>query len=171
MKYYVDAPYPKIRVEEPNIEYARMLSNVYAGESSEESCILLYIYEHISLLKQYEEYSEVLKKIAIVEMHHLEMLGELINLLGMKPVYMSYDNMKKGLVPWNAGYLNYLTDISDVIDLDIKSEENAIRSYRYINTIIKDKYVNEVIERIIMDEELHLKIFKEFKEKFKKSIL
>ena len=164
MKYYVDIPYPKIQVERPNIEYAKVLSNIYAGEISEESCISLYIFEHISLFDTYQEYAEVLKKIAIVEMHHLEMLGELIDLLGMKPVFMSYDKLKKELIPWNACYINYDTNIKDIIDLDIQAEENAIACYRHILTIIKDKYITQIIKRIIMDEELHLSIFKSFKE-------
>ena len=165
MKYYVDIPYPKIQIERPNIEYAKLLSNVYAGEISEESCISLYIFEHISLSNIYQEYAEVLKKIAIVEMHHLEMLGELINLLGMEPVFMSYDKLQKTLIPWNACYINYDTNIKDIIDLDIQAEENAIACYQYILTIVKDKYIIQILERIIMDEELHLSIFRSFKEK------
>ena len=165
MKYYVDIPYPKIQVERPNIEYAKILSNIYAGEVSEESCIGLYIFEHISLFNTYLEYAEALKKIAIVEMHHLEILGELIDLLGMKPAFMSYDNLKKECIPWNACYINYNTNIKDIIDLDIQAEENAIACYQDLLTIIKDKYITQILERIIMDEELHLSIFREFKDK------
>lgn len=167
MKYYVDIPYPEIRVEKPNIEYAKVLSNIYAGEISEESCINLYIFEHIALFNTYEEYSEILKRIAIVEMHHLQMLGETIKLLGMKPILMNYNSEKKGFIPWKSNYIDYNTNIEDVIDLDIKSEKKAIEVYKNIFEIVKDKYVRNLITRIIMDEELHLKIFNDFKNKIK----
>lgn len=164
MKYYVDIPYPKIRVERPNVEYAILLSDAYAGRTSEESAIGLYIFEHISLSDTHKEYADILKQIAIVEMHHLDMLGKLIDLLGMKPTFMKYDK-RKGLIPWNSSYIDYNIDINNIVDIDIKSEENAIEIYRHILSIIKDKYIVEIIERIIKDEELHLDIFKEFKKR------
>lgn len=165
MKYSVDVPYPEVKVEKPNIEYAKILSNIYAGEVSEDTSINLYIFQHISLSSKYKEYANILRQIAIVEMHHLDILGKLIMLLGMKPVYMSYNESKKGLVPWNATYVDYSININDIIDADIRAETNAIKFYNYILTIIKDKYIVNIIKRIIMDEEMHLKIFKEYKEK------
>lgn len=158
-------PYPEVKVEEPNLEYAKILSNIYAGEISEETSINLYIFEHMALPDEYKEYANILRSIAIVEMHHLATLGELIKQLGMKPVYMSYNESKNNYIPWNALYINYSVDIKEIIDLDIEAETNAIKYYKYILTIIKDKYITEIIKRIIMDEELHLKIFKEYKEK------
>lgn len=163
MKYYVDLPYPEIQVEKPNIEYAKILSSIYAGQISEESCINLYIYEHIAIFNTYKEYSEILRKIAIVEMHHLQMLGETIKLLGTKPILMSFNKEKKGYIPWKSNYINYNSNINTIIDLDIKAEENAIKCYKYILNLIKDKYIIKLINRIILDEELHLKIFKDFK--------
>ena len=166
MKYYVDIPYPKISVEKQNTEYAKILSDIYAGNISELSNITLYIYEHIVLKNNYKEYSNVLKKIAIVEMHHLDILGELINLLGIKPVFMKYDEIKKGFIPWKASYLNYDIDIKNIIDLDIKSEKESIKHYKDALKLIKDKKIVEIINRLILDEELHLKIFEEYKKKY-----
>ena len=163
MKYYVDLPYPKIQVERPNIKYAKILSDVYAGEISEDTCIHLYIFEHIVLKDTYSEYSKILKEIAIVEMHHLDMLGRLIRLLGLEPLFVSYKIDK--IIPWNSNYIKYNTNIKDMIDIDIKSEENAIKCYQNIISIINDKYVIEIIKRIILDEELHIKIFKDIKSK------
>ena len=163
MKCYVDLPYPEIRVEKPNIEYAKILSNAYAGKISEQTAILLYIFEHMTLNGEFKEYSETLKKIAIVEMHHLEMLGETIRLLGMEPVFMSYDKNKNGLVPWKATYVNYNVNVKDIVNIDINEEERTIEYYNYVLEVVKDKYIRKLIERIIKDEELHLKIFKEFK--------
>lgn len=163
VKCYVDLPYPEIKVEKPNIEYAKILLNSYAGKISEDSAAHLYIFQHIILEDKYKKYSSILKKIGIVEMHHLEMLGETIRKLGIEPVFMSYDKNKSGLVPWRSNYINYSVNIRDIINIDIDAEEKAIEYYKYTIEIIKDKYVRKLIERIIMDEELHLKIFKEIK--------
>ena len=163
MKCYVDLPYPEIKVEKPNIEYAKILSNAYAGKISEQTAILLYIFENMALKDKFKEYSEILKKIAIVEMRHLEMLGETIRLLGMEPVFMSYDKNKSGLIPWKSTYVNYNVDIRDIVNIDINEEEKTIEYYNYVLKVVKDKYIRKLIERIILDEELHLKIFREFK--------
>ena len=163
LKYAVNLPYPEIKVESPNLDYATILSNIYAGQHSELTTILLYIFEHISFFKTNEDYSKTLRGIAIVEMHHLQMLGELISLLGMKPIYMSFDQNKKEIIPWNSSFVNYNTNIKEMIDIDIQTEQNTIQHYKYILTLIKDKYITEIIERIIKDEELHLSIFQELK--------
>lgn len=163
MKCYVDLPYPEIRVEKENIEYAKILLNSYAGKISEDSAAHLYIFQHIVLEDKYKQYSDILKGIGIVEMHHLELLGETIRKLGIEPVFMSYDKNKCALVPWRSNYINYNTNFKNIINIDIDAEEKAIEYYKYSIKIIKDKYIRKLIERIIMDEELHLKIFKEIK--------
>lgn len=167
MKYKVDLPYPEIRVEKPNIDYAKILLNNYSGKVSEETASHLYIYQHFILQNKNKEYSEILEQISIVEMNHLEMLGKTIELLGVKPAFMWYDENKKGLIPWKANYVDYDTDIKDMINIDIKAEEDAITDYKNALKLIKDKYIQELIERIILDEELHLKIFKKMLEKIK----
>lgn len=160
MKFKVDLPYPDPKVEKCNIEYAKILMNSYAGEVSEDSAIHLYIFQHIVLKNKYKEYSLILEKIAIVEMKHLELLGETIRLLGIEPIFMSYDKIKKGLIPWKSSYVNYNTNIKDMIKIDIGKEEEAIKNYKNDMKIIKDRYIRSLLERIIKDEELHLEIFK-----------
>lgn len=166
MKCYVDLPYPEVKVEKSNIEYAKILLDSYAGKISEDSAAHLYIFQHIVLEDKYKEYSDILKKIGIVEMHHLELLGETIRKLGIEPVFMSYDKSKNKLIPWKSNYINYNVNIRDIINIDIDAEKKAIEYYKYTIEIIKDKYIRNLIERIIMDEELHLKIFKELKNNF-----
>ena len=45
MEFKSDLPYPKIRVERQNINYATKLLNDYAGYVSELSAIHLYSYQ------------------------------------------------------------------------------------------------------------------------------
>jgi bacterioferritin len=159
LKYKVDLPYPEVKVEKPNIEYAKILSNDYAGKVSEETAINLYSFQHFALDDEY--YTKILKNISIVEMKHLELLGETIKLLGLEPVFMSYNKEKNGLVPWKSSYIDYKTNLEDVLKIDIEAEEKAIENYRKSISLINDKYIKKLLERIIMDEELHLNIFKD----------
>ena len=48
-----------------------------------------------------------------------------------------------------------------MLKIDIFSEESAIKTYTEHKKIIKDKYIREMLSRIILDEKRHLEIFKE----------
>jgi bacterioferritin len=68
--------------------------------------------------------------------------------------------------PWNPMYVNYATFIREMLIEDIQSEQKAIENYKYHITLIHDKYIRKLIERIILDEEYHLKLFKQQYEKY-----
>ena len=55
----------------------------------------------------------------------------------------------------------YKTSLKDMLKIDIFSEESAIKTYTEHKKIIKDKYIREMLSRIILDEKRHLEIFKE----------
>lgn len=154
----LDIPYPEIKIERQNTKYAQLLMEDYAGVISEMTAINLYTYQNILNKKNYSELSEMLHDISITEMRHLQILGELINLLGLYPTFQSVNN---GLLcSWDSSYINYNTDIKEMLLIDIKSEEEAIAQYRLHQSIIDDKYIKEIIERIILDEQQHIKCFK-----------
>lgn len=159
MKVELDLPYPEIRVEEKNEYYADLLSQNYAGEISETTATFLYTYQHFNTFKDNKEFSNVIEKISIVEMKHLEMLGKLIKLLGKNPVYETCESSRGNCVMWNANNVNYTTDLKQMILIDIKAEKAAIRNYVNHRDIIEDKYIKEILSRIILDEERHLEIF------------
>lgn len=156
MYYKSTLPYPEIKVENENIEYAKLLMYPYAGMISEDTATHLYMYQSFILD---EEISKILENIAIVEMHHLEMLAKTINLLGIKPEYKSNN------IPWTSDYVNYNTNLKDMLKTNIESEKLAIQNYQSLIKVIDDKYIKELLKRIIIDEEIHLKIFNELYEK------
>lgn len=159
MEYKSNKPYPKARVEKPNIEYAKLLLENYAGDISEETAIHLYMYQHMVASDEMEEYAKTMEQIGIVEMRHLNLLGKTIKLLGLKPVYATLynDNFIK---PWNSSNVNYTTDIKEMLEVNIKNETKAIENYEKRIIQIEDKYIRELLSRIIEDEKIHLKIFK-----------
>lgn len=160
MKYKSDKPYPIVNVEGKNLNYAKLLLDDYAGSISEDTAIHLYLFQSL-VLKDNEEFANIMKHIAEVEMHHLYLLGEVICLLGVKPVYGSFskDNCYKA---WNSMNVNYTINLKEILDINIKREQEAIKSYRCHCSIIKDKYIKELLSRIIEDEEIHLNIFRSF---------
>ena len=159
MECRVDKPYPEVRVERKNIEYAKLLLDDYASEVGEDRAIHQYVYQKFDKFKDNPLFSKTLSQIAMVEMRHLELLGETIKLLGVNPEFRFVDRNTNYLVYWNSSFVDYTTDIVEMLRSDIKIEEEAIRKYRYHISLINDKYIKALLYRIIEDEEVHIKCF------------
>lgn len=79
------SPYPEIKVAEPNLYYAELLMDDYAGVVSEFTAISQYLYHYFVLKRRHEDLGEMLENIAITEMRHMEILADTIVLLGGEP--------------------------------------------------------------------------------------
>ncbi len=156
ISYHVDLPYPDIKVEKENPRYANILLHNYSGIVSEFTAVDQYVYHKFKLFKDCPAVSQAIGEIAMVEMHHLEMLGELILLLGEDPRYWIKKKDKRYY--WNGKFVDYGNTLKEYLDYDIQAEVVAIRDY--------NKALNEIL---ILDEELHLKIFKELYAKYVKT--
>lgn len=113
MKCNSSRPYPSIRVNGKNEDYARLLMEDYAGGSSEETAIHLYLYQSLILKDKNEELADILKEISKVEMKHLDILGTLIEKLGVSPAFGAFDG--DFLLPWNSSTVNYTADLKDIL--------------------------------------------------------
>lgn len=141
-----------------NIKYANLLYDNFAGSSGELSAVTQYIYEHIEL-KRYESFSKILLSIAIEEMHHLDLVGDLIKKLGKKPYFID-----KNRVAWNAENIKYhFNNVYDMLRFNIESEKKAILDYKEAIKYTQNKSIKELLERIILDEQTHLEIFNRLK--------
>ena len=165
---HADAPYPPIRVTAPNKYYANILLVNYSGAVGELGAITQYFYHHLSLMEQYADVSSTLECISIAEMHHLEMLGKLIVLLGGDPRYWIIRNNRP--VYWNAKYLAYATELDKALQSDIDDEHKAIEGYRNSIKLIDDPSIQAVLERIILDEQTHIKILNSMLERYGKQL-
>lgn len=165
MNYESKLPCPLIKVEKRNPYYAKLLLEDYAGESSEDTAIHLYVYQSLVTSEKYQEYKNILMPIARVEMNHLRILGELITLLGLKPIYGTIENKDK-VNFWTSSNVGYNIDIKAMLELDIERETNAIKNYKHHQSIINDKYIYKILDKIIADEKVHLDIFKELYQKY-----
>lgn len=155
--------YPEIRVEGINRKYASILLNSYAGEVSEDTAIHLYLYQSLILDEEYNDLKIILKKISEVEMHHLYILGKLVKMLGLKPVYATFD--ANNVNYWSGKNVKYFHDLESILKINIRSEEEAIKQYEKSIYLINDKYVKNILRRIIDDEKIHLNIFRSYYQK------
>ncbi len=167
MKVRLDIPYPEVKVEEKNPYYADLLSEDYAGRSSETTATLLYSYQHFNTFDSNEEFSKIIEEIAIVEMKHLEMLGKTIKLLGKEPIYKTCEASRGDCVMWTASNIDYSTRLKEMLEVDIREESKAIKIYENHKRLIKDKYIKNMLDRIILDEKRHLEIFESLYEGLK----
>lgn len=157
------SPYPEIKVTCPNLFYAQLLLEDYAGVVSEMTAITQYLHHHVTLERVNEEVSELEECISMVEMHHLEMLAETISMLGGNPQYkMVKDNQD---IYWNGSYVYYGQDICDRLSADIEGEKAAIEQYKRHYEQIADPCIRNLIKRIIEDEEYHIRLLSQVLQK------
>ena len=116
-----EVPFPEVKYVVKNLMYANLLYDDLSGELGELSAITQYIYEHIETVS-FPELSGIMLKIAIQEMKHLNLVGELIKRLGKKPYFID----SKG-VNWNSKYVKYNFDnIINTMKYNIETEKVAI---------------------------------------------
>ncbi len=157
MNCQVNKPYPPIQVEKENISYAEILLEDYAGEGGEDTAIHLYVFQSIVNRKV----SKVLEEIAKVEMHHLKILGELIYQLGYPPSYYTVDSCLGTINPWSSRVIHYEENLEEFLQIDIKQEQKTIQRYQKHIEEIQDKYIQDILKRIIEDEKMHVRCFQE----------
>ena len=153
----VDLPYPPIQVAEKNLPYANLLSIDYCGAVSEMSAITQYINNENRLSGEKCKTAVTILGIAMAEMMHLQKLGEMIGLLGGKIDFVARHRNGRSRM-WTPEFLTIPEQEKRMIEADIEAERAAINQYRVHINMIQDEFVNEVLERIILDEEYHIMI-------------
>lgn len=114
-------PFPEVKYVVKNPMYANLLYNDLSGELGELSAVTQYIYEHMDIAN-FPEISDIIVKIAIQEMKHLNLVGELIKRLGKNPYFIDSKGMN-----WNSKYLKYnFDDIVETMRHNIETEKVAI---------------------------------------------
>lgn len=163
MEYKVNKPYPKVEVEAPNETYGLMILDNVGGMNSETSAICQYIYNHAIAGEDFNDLKQTFLNISMVEMHHLDIFMELSLKLEMNPRWWTC--LDDQCCYWSPSYLNYPNQVSEVLQNAIDNEYQAINKYMYQASIIKDPHIVDILKRIIEDEELHIKILKQWEAK------
>lgn len=148
-------PYPKIENIKQDYRFGKMLYDSYAGSYGELTATTQYVYENITN-EENKEVRNVLMRVAMDEMHHLKILGELLVELGFIPYYMGSRNNK-----WCSDRVKYkFSCMEEMMKYNIQTEKMAIKEYERLIQNTEDKCIKDVLSRIIRDEENHIRIFK-----------
>lgn len=147
-------PYPDVNQALPDPETVEVIKGVRTGSGGEFTAIAQYIYQNNRITNN-EAFTNAMLQIALVEMMHLDMLGDAIQALGGKPTF------DDGKYYWQAGEVNYADTLVDMLKADIASEEGAIADYERAITMTQNEEVKALFRRIIEDEKQHLRFFRE----------
>ncbi len=152
-------PWPPVRVERPNPLYAaEMLSNLGACDSK-MSAAALYFYNSTVLSDAEPAFSGIFHRISIVEMHHLEIFARLAHLLGADPRLWSFSSSSPCW--WSPACNRYPTRLPALLQNSLACEQNAVLKYRRQAARICDAYLADLLNRIVLDEQLHMEIFRQ----------
>ncbi|MBE7089334.1 MAG: hypothetical protein E7362_00855 [Clostridiales bacterium] len=158
----VDLPYPSIKNVENNRRISALIYPLYSGGEGELNAILQYVYHGFYFNKESEkEIKDLLESIAIAEMIHLNILGELLMQLGSNPAY--YNTRTADF--YSASSVSYTHTPKRMILDDIAGEIKAVKSYSDVILAVGDSDVSAILTRIKMDEELHILALKNMLEK------
>jgi bacterioferritin len=150
----VKKTYPSGKVNIKNKHVADLLLNAFAdGGNAELTAIAQYINHHLTINNKNVSNLELC--IALVEMKHLEMIGNLIESLGGNPKYFRTNRQY-----WTGGNVDYGKTLCQKLSLDIYAETEAIAAYRELLRQIKIPQVRRVLKRILADEIYHRKLFR-----------
>ena len=155
--YHVDLPYPKLDQLQPDLCAAEIIAPAYASMSSELGAILQYLYHHFQYTERgMEKYATAMEDIAISEMTHFDLLGTALIRLGVDPVFTARPPRRYDY--FNTSRIAYSTYPQKMLLDDIQGERMAIAQYEDMICRLRNEEVAALIQRIAMDERLHVQI-------------
>jgi len=161
-----DLPYPSVNELQKDVKSGQIISFAYASLKSELTAILQYVYHHFHFGDIDKDASETLLGISLAEMKHLDLLGEAMLKLGVNPVYIQCPNSK---LYFNTSTVSQSTTPQKMLMDDIEGELEAISNYKKMLFILENERVSALIQRIVLDEQLHIEKLKELLSKYAES--
>lgn len=158
LRFASDKPYPPLKVTQENCTYAKWILDNVGGSNSEISAVSLYFYNNLMIDESYTQVARIFHKISVVEMHHLNIFGKLALLLGEDPRLWTMNCNRKCY--WTPGYNRYPLEFDSLLNNALTGELATIEKYKEQICRIDDPYITENLKRIILDEELHVDLFK-----------
>jgi len=155
----MDLPYPPVQVRERNKEYAALISVSYCGSISEVSAVMQYINNESRMFNRKCKIGRTILGMAMAEMTHMQILAELIGLLGGTVCYTSmYPGGQQQV--WSPHCLTMPEDIKEMLQADLEREIATIDQYDRQIQRIRDEGVNAVLCRIVQDEQYHIMLLR-----------
>jgi bacterioferritin len=154
-------PYPKPEVAAKNQTYARLMLNNCADRDSEMSSVALYFYDCV-VTKDTPLLSDAFAQITRAEEEHLRLFAELAFLSGADPRLWEVLSLPQGRTMryWSAARLPYALNQKIMLQNAMALERAAVRKYERQLQEIKDEGILTVLRRVLLDEHLHLNLFR-----------
>jgi len=144
-------PYPSLQNHKPDEKHSQIIDQIICTCNKKMTTIATYLHQHWMLYPEYANISRFIFKISKVEMHHLDISGKLIILLGGNPELM----INAHIPGMNKGSCN----IHQILAENIESEMAFAHLYRRLADLTEDQYVSSMLNSFAMDEMLHAKLF------------
>ena len=151
----VNGEYPEIINATNDPRAVMVLKDLLSSKQGELEGVLQYFYQSRIAKGVDENISKILEEISIVEMEHAELLMDAIIAFGGTPKYTNSRNQ-----PFTTTYLNYSSKLKDMLDNNIKDEEQAVKDYTSYANIVTNPSLKALFLRIAEDEKLHMETFK-----------
>lgn len=163
-----DMPYPTTDDLTCDLCAAKQLSRAYSTSESEFTAVSQYMFQHFNFYSLcMPEYADEMEGIAIAEMRHLELLGRALIKMGVSPVFAA--NPPKLCNFFSTSSAQYNVSPQRMIMDDIAAEMAAIELYKDILAHLNNEQAGAIVQRIILDEELHLAKFNEMLQRLVKA--
>lgn len=161
-EFFVKEPYPDIRPFECNNDTLILLQNLYCSQNSESVATLTYSYQHIITKPFNQQLCDAFIKIAMVEMRHLDLLGNAIAAAGGIPVFADSQNAFL-----SGKWVDYVTNVNKLLEIDIKNEIAAAKAYENASGAVCNEELARLLLRISLDEKLHAEILADIMKQLK----
>jgi len=153
-------PYPPPQVQGRSPAYANMMLSNMAACNSEMSAVAQYRYAHLMSMGADSEISLLFHKVSVVEMHHLDLFGQLALELGAEPRLWHCRNNR--MEYWSPRGINYAhCTVQDLVKAALEAELGAIRKYECQLERIADPHIAALLRRVMEDEQEHVKLWEE----------
>lgn len=162
----LDVPYPNTFDMQQDIRSGQIISFAYATQDGEINATLQYVYQSVIFGKIDKDDADTLEGIAVAEMVHVKLLASAMLSLGVMPVYTVRPNCNEF---YNACTVSRACTPQKMLMDDIQGELQAIAEYKKMLFVLKNEQVEALIQRIILDEKLHLETLKKMLEKYTQS--
>lgn len=150
-------PYPELYVKRWEPSWPKLL---FSDGTGEFTAICQYLCGSWQLEPFFPHIADTLKRIAQVEMHHLDLLGRLTVMSGNRP--FCGDTAHFDPVAGDCQTGTNHPDVNRILRLCLAGEEEAMEAYRTQAALISDYSLSAILLRIALDEQVHIGILKRF---------
>ncbi len=155
LKIKAEKLYPELENVVEDRQAVTVLKNLLSSNRGEMAGVLQYIFQSVEANKTNQEIGNLFEEISVVEMLHTNLLMNAITEFGGVAKFEdAYGNI------FNGNYINYSLKLKEMLEHNIKAEQQAIEDYLSAIKTVKNESLKQLFERIIEDEKLHLDAFK-----------